>query len=240
MAATAGRGHLVQARAPIRVALASDHELIAEAVVAALASRDFYVRRLPWPDDPDDGLQQALVDLQPDVALLDFEIDSALRMSAATTLIRSWDGPWLVLAGTGGDEMVGGLLAAGAAVTWPKQSGLAEVEALLIALAAGESPVSEADRDQMIETWRTVEARRQTMQGRIDSLSPRERQTLELLRAGQSTRDVAELLGLSESTVRSYVRAILRKLGVNSQLAAVAVVLSQDRDFPREGRHARG
>ncbi len=161
-------------------------------------------------------------------------------MSAATTLIRSWDGPWLVLAGTGGDEMVGGLLAAGAAVTWPKQSGLAEVEALLIALAAGESPVSEADRDQMIETWRTVEARRQTMQGRIDSLSPRERQTLELLRAGQSTRDVAELLGLSESTVRSYVRAILRKLGVNSQLAAVAAVLSQDRDFPREGRHARG
>src|SRR6478752_9361715 len=117
MAAATGSG--VPVLAPVRVAFASDHELIAEAVSAAISSRNFDVRRLQWPTADPHGLQQQLAEMRPDVALLVYEIDSALRMATATDLIRLWEGPWVVLAGTGSDEMVGGLLAAGAAVAWP-------------------------------------------------------------------------------------------------------------------------
>ena len=218
----------------IRVALVSDHELIAEAVVAALASESFDVWRLPWPME--DGLlpHRELTAAAPDVALLVYEVDSALRMSEAAALIRSWDGPWLVLAGTGRDEIAGGLLAAGAAAVSAKRAGLRAVAQQLRALAAGVQPVPEATRAALVARWRTAERGRQDRQTRLDSLTTRERQILEQLRDGATTRRVAARLDLAESTVRSHVRGILRKLEVNSQLAAVAIVLSRDQDFPVE------
>jgi DNA-binding NarL/FixJ family response regulator len=56
-------------------------------------------------------------------------------------------------------------------------------------------------------------------------LTPRERQVLDGLAAGASTPDLAARLGLSTSTVRSYVKAVLSKLGVHSRLEAVVLLL---------------
>jgi DNA-binding NarL/FixJ family response regulator len=56
-------------------------------------------------------------------------------------------------------------------------------------------------------------------------LTPRERQVLNGLAAGASTRELAAQLGLSVSTVRSYVKAVLSKLGVHSRLEAVILLL---------------
>src|SRR5207244_9535321 len=46
-----------------------------------------------------------------------------------------------------------------------------------------------------------------------DSLSPREREVLQLMADGTSTRQIAHQLGISYSTVRTHVRAISTKLG---------------------------
>lgn len=54
-------------------------------------------------------------------------------------------------------------------------------------------------------------------------LTPRQREVLGLLAEGMPVRAVAGRLGLSESTVRNYVRRILIALGCHSQLEAVAV-----------------
>lgn len=54
-------------------------------------------------------------------------------------------------------------------------------------------------------------------------LTPREREVLELLAAGIPVRSVAQRLGLSEATVRNYVRRIFMALRCHSQLEAVAV-----------------
>jgi DNA-binding NarL/FixJ family response regulator len=55
-------------------------------------------------------------------------------------------------------------------------------------------------------------------------LTPRERQVLDGLAAGASTPELAARLGLSTSTVRSYVKAVLSKLGVHSRLEAVILL----------------
>jgi DNA-binding NarL/FixJ family response regulator len=55
----------------------------------------------------------------------------------------------------------------------------------------------------------------------LDLLTPRQREVLELLGAGQDARQIAATLGISISTVRTHIRHILRALGVNTQLAAV-------------------
>lgn len=53
-------------------------------------------------------------------------------------------------------------------------------------------------------------------------LSRRQQRVLELLAEGRRARDVAVTLGLSETTVRNHIRAVLTRLGCHSQLQAVA------------------
>jgi DNA-binding CsgD family transcriptional regulator len=59
---------------------------------------------------------------------------------------------------------------------------------------------------------------------RMQSLTPRERTVLRLLYAGDGVRSISDMLDVSEATVRSHVKAVLQKLKVNSQLAAVAAL----------------
>jgi two-component system nitrate/nitrite response regulator NarL len=57
----------------------------------------------------------------------------------------------------------------------------------------------------------------------VDPLSPREYDVLCALALGQSTREISQELYLAESTVRSYTKALLTKLGVRSRIEALAV-----------------
>jgi DNA-binding CsgD family transcriptional regulator len=59
---------------------------------------------------------------------------------------------------------------------------------------------------------------------RLARLSAREREVLELLAAGHRVSDIVSDLDVAESTARSHIKAIRRKLGVGSQLAAVAAL----------------
>ncbi|MHC5114435.1 MAG: helix-turn-helix transcriptional regulator [Planctomycetota bacterium] len=56
-------------------------------------------------------------------------------------------------------------------------------------------------------------------------LTPREHEVLALIAAGQSTREIADALYVSPSTVRNHVHNILAKLGVHSRLEAVTTAL---------------
>jgi DNA-binding NarL/FixJ family response regulator len=54
-------------------------------------------------------------------------------------------------------------------------------------------------------------------------LTPREREVLVLLADGAGVREIADQLRVQVSTVRGYIKAILGKLGVHSQLQAVVL-----------------
>lgn len=84
--------------------------------------------------------------------------------------------------------------------------------------------MDEVQRQQLIRRWRTAETERTRTRSRVDTLSPRERTVLAMLYEGTTVRTIADRLDVSEATVRSQVKAVLRKLSVASQLAAVAVV----------------
>jgi two-component system nitrate/nitrite response regulator NarL len=55
----------------------------------------------------------------------------------------------------------------------------------------------------------------------IATLTGREREVLRLTAEGASTSDVAALLQISPTTVRSHMRSVLAKLGVHSKVEAV-------------------
>jgi len=64
-------------------------------------------------------------------------------------------------------------------------------------------------------------------------LTPRQEEVLGLLQHGRSTTQIAEELHLSQETVRNHVRHLLRALGVNSRLEAVAVARRLHDEQPR-------
>jgi DNA-binding NarL/FixJ family response regulator len=57
----------------------------------------------------------------------------------------------------------------------------------------------------------------------LAGLTPRELEVLRLLGGGRDPRGIAKDLGVSLHTCRGYVKAVLAKLGVHSQLEAVVV-----------------
>jgi DNA-binding NarL/FixJ family response regulator len=59
-------------------------------------------------------------------------------------------------------------------------------------------------------------------------LTTSERRVLFYLTEGWAAQDIADQLVVSLTTVRSHIRSVLRKLGVRSQLAAVAIANSRD------------
>jgi DNA-binding NarL/FixJ family response regulator len=58
--------------------------------------------------------------------------------------------------------------------------------------------------------------------GEVPRLSPRQAEVLGLLDRGLRARAIAAVLGLSETTVRNHIRALLHRLDSHSQLQALA------------------
>lgn len=61
----------------------------------------------------------------------------------------------------------------------------------------------------------------------LASLTPRERQVLARLAAGEPTAEIARALGVTTDTVRTHVKRTLAKLGVHSRVEAVSLYLNQ-------------
>lgn len=214
----------------LRMMLVSDQALVGEAVGAALASRRLVVRQATWA--PADGGSQAvehkLAELHPGVALLICEIGDSVRLAEVAALVRGWAGPWVVLTGSDLASDHGALLEAGACLVCPNATGLDEVETLLERVARGEQVLPEEERFGLIRQWQSFKDDEAGLPTRLEQLSARQREVLRLMRRGRSARAMAHHLGVSESTVRSHVRAVLWKLDLRSQLTAVAAVQALD------------
>ncbi len=97
--------------------------------------------------------------------------------------------------------------------------------------------LKDASQDVLVETIRTVFAGKkyvpphlmEKIQSRrhLPALSPRELNVLELMKNGKSNRAIGVELGITESTVKSHVKNILIKMGVNDRTQAVTLALQR-------------
>jgi DNA-binding NarL/FixJ family response regulator len=93
----------------------------------------------------------------------------------------------------------------------------------LRAAAGGETPISRAMTPVLVrEFQRQNRARRARSRAVRERLTPREWQILTLLAEGASTASIAKDLVVSIETVRSHVKAVMRKLQVHTRVAAIA------------------
>jgi DNA-binding NarL/FixJ family response regulator len=78
--------------------------------------------------------------------------------------------------------------------------------------------------DRVVRRLRTSEPRRRAIVGTNSRLTSREWEVLNLIAAGESTRQVAERLTLSPTAVRVHIAAVVRKLGVESRAEAIELL----------------
>lgn len=127
----------------------------------------------------------------------------------------------VIFAVTRGDDVELQTLRAGACGYLGKDMGIAAVAPALLAVARGEAAVSRRLTMRLIERLRTVPEARHGMRPVKSNLTSREWEVLDLLVAGATTSDIATSLFLTDDTVYSHVKNIMRKLGVRSRREAV-------------------
>ncbi|SFC27601.1 DNA-binding response regulator, NarL/FixJ family, contains REC and HTH domains [Nocardioides terrae] len=207
------------------VAVASEHALVADAVRTSLADRGFESTVLRWPGERLAGPRRpAPSRAGPDVGLLISDLDRWTRVRASTLLLSRVPVPWVVLTGAPDGPMWGAALEAGATLVLPSSTGFQEVCDALLVTARGELTTPAPERERLVGLWEALLERREVVGQRVQSLTPREHEVLTMLYAGDPVARIAELLEISPATVRSQVKAVLRKLQVNSQLGAVAAL----------------
>ncbi len=201
---------------PSKVLVLSEDLLVAEAIVFALVRQGFLAREIV-PASIDD-LRRALI-WSPDLALVDVDLVATDPVECVRMLVVLG----VAVAVTGRSSQGASLdlcVQAGAEAVIDASVALNDLLLTLDRL----SPEGTPERQPRRPTNEPPElARRQNLLGLFAILTPREQFVLAELMEGRTADTIARSAFVAVSTVRSQIKAILQKLGVNSQLAAVAL-----------------
>lgn len=206
------------------MALLADRFLIGDAVKTALIGRGFAIVNIPMPGDAAEvrRAERTLRRFQPSVGLLLSEVDEAARLQRAMEIVHTLPGRWLVLTSSTMEATWGAVIDAGAVAVLPMSVSLEVLSGALASVVSDRPVMAEEARSRALRAWQAVSAEQARLVEQMQALTPRELAVLGLLYEGISVKTIAEEAGVSEGTVRSQVKSVLRKLQVNSQLAAVA------------------
>lgn len=208
------------------IAMVEDHALLAQTLGVALSAEGFDVTIADLASS-ETAVSTTTAD-ERTLVLLDLDLGEAIGDGAALVpSFRKQGATVLVVSGVQDRIRVAAALEAGATGWVAKHAPFPELLDAVRAAARGHRVLDPALRHEMLkELWehRAAQARARAP---FELLTPRERTVLSELCRGKAVEVIAEDLVVSESTVRTQVRAILTKLEVHSQLAAVAKATSE-------------
>jgi DNA-binding NarL/FixJ family response regulator len=160
--------------------------------------------------------------LAPDVVLMDVRMPDLDGIAATRELSRTApEAKVLILTTFEQDDYVFGALRAGASGFLLKRTRPEELIAAVHTIAAGDSLLSPSVTRRVIDRMAQQPTPSLTDQPKLDELTPREREVLELVARGLSNREIAAALVVEESTIRTHVKRILQKLNLRDRIQAV-------------------
>jgi DNA-binding NarL/FixJ family response regulator len=207
-----------------RIVLVEDHSLFAESLEMALQLEGFEASRVPLePGMNCARLLGAVLRLRPRTVLLDLDLGACgdgLSMIRPLTAARA---SVIVVTSSTDRARWGECVGHGARKVVPKSAPLSEIIACVRRIANGLPMMLPAEREELLECWRQRVSAEKEIVKRLQQLTVREGEVLGLLMSGKQVSEIARERFVSESTVRTQVKAILAKLQVGSQLTAVGL-----------------
>jgi len=181
---------------PLRIAIVARDRISGVGLVTLLGGyEDLAIEQL----DADDFLASRIRTWRPDAILCDGELPAV--DTAAVVLL---DDPALAV----------DTLAAGARGVLLRDAAPSRIRAALIAVAEGTIVIDDSLAG-------TVLQHAKPMNDLIEPLTHRELEVMQLLASGQTNKEIANRLGVTEHTVKFHVNGILGKLGVATRTEAV-------------------
>jgi DNA-binding NarL/FixJ family response regulator len=198
---------------PLRILLAEDEQIVRQGVRALLEQAGFDVVA-----EASDGRQAVRLAerLRPDVAVLDLAMPSMNGATAARELGRVAPGTrTVVLTARSDEEQVLAALEAGVVGYVLKTEAMADLVRALHEVARGHTYLSPGISRTIVEAC--LGRRRPT----ADPLTPREKEVLQLVAEGKTTKEVAQILGVSVKTVEFHRSRLMSKLEVHETASLV-------------------
>lgn len=209
--------------APARVSVIENNILFAESLVIALTLEGYTVERITLEDRTPGTLLAAVLRTSPRVALLDLDLGHHGDGSRLVEPLTRAGVAVLVVTGITELGRWGEALAHGARRVMPKSSPLNEIAATIRRIHLGFPVTAGDERSELIRAWHTDRLALHEAQAKLARLTPRESEVLAHFMEGHQVKEIAHLRAVSEATVRTQAKAVLAKLEVSSQLAAVGV-----------------
>jgi len=156
-------------------------------------------------------------ELDPDLVVLDYHLPDVNGLSVAAEILAEFPSIRIVmLTGDPTPEAVQHAATIGINAFLPKDGSLASMLSTLRTVRAGSFMVHPSLVAQLYARWSQHEH-----QNPAQTFTRRELEVLRLMAEGNDVRANAVILGISENTCRGYVKSILAKLEVHTQLEAV-------------------
>jgi DNA-binding NarL/FixJ family response regulator len=204
----------------IRVALVDDQAIVRAGLARILSPADGFEVVAECPDGR--RAVEELSPVRPDVVLMDIRMP-ALDGVEATVRLRALEDPLqvLVLTTFGEDEVLWGAIEAGASGFVLKDSSAEDLIAAARAVAGGGAWFDPGVAPRLLDRYRRVVAPAARDATRLDLLTEREHDVLQLMARGASNAEIGEALHVAEATVKTHVGSIFAKLGVRDRAAAI-------------------
>ena len=205
---------------PARVLIVDDHIVLAEALAVAL--RQEQIRVEVALDIGDAAVVELSRQFRPDVVLLDLTLSPSRTSVPMIGPLTELGTRVLVLTASDQPTEMAACLDAGAVAVLPKSEGLgATVDAVRRGLSG--EPVRVRHTEELRAAGRMAKADMEALLAPFERLTARERDVLGAIVDGKRAERIARDFDLSVRTVRAHLEAIRVKLGVNSQIAAIAL-----------------
>lgn len=203
----------------VRVLIVDDHAAVRSGVRAILASNE----RMTVVGEAADGqvaVRQAVA-LRPDVVIMDIRMPGTDGIAATREITAATGARVLILTSFEIDEYLFEALRAGAVGYLLKSASAPQLQEAVRAVHAGESMLSPRVTRTLIATFAAdTPAAATSPPAGLSDLTKREREVLDCLGEGMSNRQVALHLEIEETTVKTHVARVLRKIGAQSRLEA--------------------
>lgn len=196
---------------PLRILLAEDHTLVRAGIRSLLESLDG-IEVVAEASDGREALRLAQAH-NPDILLMDITMKELNGLEAAARLARERSATRVIILSMHADQAyVHQALQAGAAGYLLKGSDLAELELAIKAVSRGDTYLSPAVSKNLVGD---LLGGKKPGANPLDGLTPRQREILQLIAEGRTTKEIAVRLDLSIKTIETHRGQLMDRLDIH-------------------------